>query len=104
MEFVMCERIDLKVMQPSQLLLNVIDEATKGTYDGGHLVINYHSDSDIFVMDVEAEWHNDMECPFYDTKYSLMGETVSVIDGRVTQWSSDYPGEPQLITKKEVTK
>ena len=82
MEFVMCERIDLKVMQPSQLLLNVIDEATKGTYDGGHLVINYHS----------------------DTKYSLMGETVSVIDGRVTQWSSDYPGEPQLITKKEVTK
>ncbi len=100
----MCERIDLKVMQPSQLLVNVIEEATKGTYDGGHLVINYHSDNDIFVMDVEGEWHNEIECPFYDTKHSLLGETVSVIDGKVTQWASDYPGEPRLITKKEVTK
>ncbi len=100
----MCERIDLNVMQPSQLLLNVIDEATKGTYDGGHLVINYHSDNDIFVMDVEAEWHNPEECPFYDTRYGLLGETVSVVNGEVTQWASDYPVEPRLITKKEVTK
>lgn len=51
------------------------------------------------VIDVEKDWHNEMECPFYDTAYSYFGETISLVNGKVTQWRSDYPKGFISITK-----
>lgn len=99
----MCERIDLKEFEPSEMLTDHMVHQQYTDVDRNYVIYWNYKDG-VVVMDVDRDWHNPEECPFFDTKYSVLGEVMTLYNGKITQWYSDYPGEPRLITKKEVTK
>jgi hypothetical protein len=94
----MQERIDLNEYRMSDALIAFMKKEELPLEDRTY-VITYTRGDEITAMDVEKDWHNDEECPFYDTRYSVFGETIGLVNGKVTRWGSDYPKGFKLITK-----